>query len=495
MAVKSRAEAQRVLAELVRRADQVGKINFRSLAFEKQLAFIEDKSHLTVAICGRRGGKTQGVALLLLDTAQRKERSQVFYITLTRPAAKRNMWPYLIWWNDKLKLGATFNRSELSMTLPNGSIIYLGGANDEGEIERYRGIAMGSPLFVLDEAQAFRPFLERFITDILQPATMDQNGRIVMIGTPNVHALGYFHDAYHGLVPGWSTHHWTVYDNTYVQNADEFIEKNVLTLRRITKDDPAFKREYLGQWVKSTSGLVFPIPQIALIDELPEGINDWRYVLGMDVGYVDATSFVSLAYSVDAGLVVNLGSHQKSGMIPTAVCAEVDKLSEVYDYERIVVDPGGGGKGIVEEMKQRWGLNAIVAQKREKHAYIELLNGDLRNGSFKIIKDSNEELLHDASILQWDYARAEKKGGVHTKLRTKDLAQIDDRTPDHLLDGQLYGWRDCKAYLHDDEHNAPKPGSREALEAEEAAMLAKAIKKQQTDQNEDWWAQGFDAGS
>lgn len=491
--IQTPEEAQRVLQEAVRRAKQLGKIDFRSLSFPKQLAFIEDPSHLIVAACGRRGGKTYGVALLLLDTAQRRDKCQVFYITLTRPSAKRNMWPYLLMMNDMLKLEATFNYAELSMTLKNGSKIILGGANDEGEIERYRGIAMGSPLFVLDEAQAFRPFLKSFITQVLQPATMDCNGRIVMIGTPNAHCIGYFHDAYNGVegAEGWSKHHWTSLDNTSLTEPLKWIEENVLKLRNVSIDDPGVQREFFAKWVKDSSGLVYPIPGHAIIDELPDGINDWRYVLGMDVGYVDATAFVTMAYSIDAHKVVTVGSHQRSEMIPSAICAEVDRLATEYDYERIVIDPGGGGKFIVEELRKRWDLPAQVAQKRAKVAAIDVLNGDLRSGVMQIVRDSNEDLLHDASLLQWNYERAAKKGGAHLNLKNKELVTVDDRTPDHLLDAQLYAHRDCAAYLHNDEHNPPKPGTREDFDAQEKALWAAAQKSVEDREKQDWWAEGF----
>src|SRR5690606_34805605 len=115
-------------------------------------------------------------------------------------------------------LGAKFNQVELTMTLKNGSVIILGGANDDSEIERYRGGAY--PLVIIDEAQSVRSYLKVLVEEILAPATIDYAGQIVMIGTPNASAMGYFHDAATGKLvrpdtgePIWSNHSWTGLDN------------------------------------------------------------------------------------------------------------------------------------------------------------------------------------------------------------------------------------------------------------------------------------------
>lgn len=482
--LETKADAQRLVAEAARRAKQRAKIDFERLSFGPQLDLIRDDSHLIAAVCGRQCGKTEGQALLLLDTAQKHPHCQVLYITLTRPSAKRIMWPKLQAWNRKLQLGAKFNHQDLTMTLPNGSRIELGGANDESEIERYRGVTV--PLIVLDEAQAFRPYLQRMVEEILQPALIAMNGRLVMIGTPNSTCTGFFHDATTGAAPGWSLHHWTIYNNPFVPHAGAWLEEHVLKARRITRDDPAFQREWLGRWIRDSSGLVFPVPEFALIDDLPEA-DDWSFVLGVDVGYVDACAFVTQAYSVERKMVVTVESHQKTELIPTAICVEIDKLGDRYDYESIVIDPGGGGKLVVEELKQRYGVPAKVAEKRAKMAAIENLNGDLRSGGLKIVRDGNEDLLHDLSLLQWDYSKVAKKGG-HGGHISKDLVRIDDRTPDHLADANLYAYRECMAYLHEDEELPPTVGSKAWTMAQESALKAAMTKKAAGPQGF-WWEQ------
>lgn len=484
----SRKQAERILQEVAKRAANVSKIDFDKLSFGPQRDFINDDSPRVAALCTRRAGKTAGMALKALRTAMKMPHSMVVYIGPSRPNAKRAMWPHLLQWNRELKLGAKFNHAELTMTLPNGSQILLGGANDSGEIERYRGLA--SPLIIVDEAGHFRSFLKGLIEEVLMPATMDYDGQIVLIGTPNAACIGYFYDITTGAQPGWSNHQWTVYDNPHIPHAKAWVE-NMIKERGLTWEHPAIRREYLGEWVRNSEGLVFQVPEIAILDEFDPEETDWHYVLGVDIGYVDATAFVLLAYDTTSARSVVVESHQQSGMIPSRIAVEIERLWNTHDLESVVIDPGGGGKLIVEELKQRYGIPADVAQKRGKHDFIELMNGDFRAGSCQIVRAGNEELLHDLSLLQWDYARLERKGkGAFGGKTPKDLLQIDDRTPDHLADAMLYGYRECKAYLYDPKQNAPKRGTAEWWEAEEQKLLDAAISRQK-DSGEAWWERGY----
>ena len=134
------ARARRVLLEAKRRADTLARIDFGALCFPEQRSFVEDDSPFVAGEAGRRGGKSDGAVLKCLRGAHENPGSQIPYIALSRPHAKRIAWPKFLFWNRRLELGGKFNHAELSMYLPKcGSTITLGGANDEAEIERYRG--------------------------------------------------------------------------------------------------------------------------------------------------------------------------------------------------------------------------------------------------------------------------------------------------------------------------------------------------------------------
>lgn len=505
----SEARAKRVLAEAARRAESLRRVDFEELCFPAQRPFVTDDSHFVAGFCGRRAGKSDGAVLKCLRAAQRFPGAVIPYIGLSRPHTKRTVWPKFQLWNRKLGLECRFNHAELTMTFPKtGSVIMLGGANDESEIERYRGGAY--PMVVLDEAQAFRSFLPVFVREILMPALLDYDGQLVLIGTPNPHCFGFFHDVTNpdaeitcGLdrLPDFSLHRWTGHDNPNLDQKyrdglhDDFDLAIQRTRAAITKlseaaglreSDPAYQREWLGKWIRDAEGLVFKVNDWNVVPDLPDDVHDWSYVLGMDVGFVDATAFVVFAYSKDAGAAFVVESFQKTEMLPSQQAAAVQRLWETYDFESIVIDPGGGGKGLVEELAQRHGLPARVAEKKEKVAAIETLNGDLRANTVRIVKSTNQELLHDLRQLKWDYTRLKRKAGPNWALKPISHLAIDDRTPDHLADAFLYGHRECLHYLNEYDVLGPKPGTPEWVAKLESELLEKSLKSLEGDEAP-WW--------
>jgi hypothetical protein len=375
-------------------------------------------------------------------------------------------------------------------------------------MERFKPEQFG--LVIIDEAQAFRSFLEDFVVQILLPATLDYNGQIVLIGTPNPACQGYFFEASTGLVkdtdgsPMFSVHSWTGFDNPNIDRAYREGEHDDAALAKenasrailqisarggLQEGDPIFQREWLGKWVRDDSGLVYQVKPFNVIDEMPEA-DDWRYVLGMDVGFVDATAFVVMAYSLTLGACVVVESYQETEMLPTQQMAEVRRLEERYEFESVVIDPGGGGKGLVEELAQRHSVPAKVAAKRDKVTAIQTLNGDLRSNLCRVVKATNQELLHDLSLLQWNYAHLAKRGGPNWKMRPLDHLSIDDRSPDHLADAFLYAHRECLHYLNEYDVEGPSPGTPAWVALQEEELFTKTLEALEGEEAPWWEAPG-----
>jgi hypothetical protein len=453
-------QAARLHREAEKRKKAIQSLDYSTLCFAPQRAFVEDPAQLVAACCSRRAGKTFGIMAKAVKTAHKFPGCTVFYVTNTRRQAERGFWnqgllPFL----RETGIQAKLNQNELTCTFTNGSRILLGGANDAQEIENYRGTK--TPLVILDEAQSFRPLLRYLIDEIFLPQTADYGteGQIVMTGTPNAFAVGYFYEALHDLedAKGWSKHGWTFFENPHMKDPREWL-KRYMAQKGLTEESPKILREYFGQWVRDGEGLVYPQMQRCVITEMPD-LTGWSFVLGMDLGYVDATAFVILAYNPRLAQIVVVESHQEQHMIPDRVAAHVEALMGEYDFEAIVADAGGLGKPYVETMIQKYGIPVEAAQKTQKLAAIEHLGGDLSAGVLKVFRWGNEELLHDASLYSWNFGKIDKAKFGGMRLRA-DVA-IDDRTPDHLLDGMLYAHRKCMAYLNTGERDGPTRGSLE----------------------------------
>ena len=453
-------QARRVLQEAGTRLRRMEELQFERLLFGPQRKFVEDESKLKAAVCSRRAGKSYGISLLALKTAMQYSDALVPVITLTRQQAKRIVWPVFQSLNRTIGLGLRFNHNELTATLPNGSQIFLCGANDESEIERLRGPKY--PLVIIDEAQSFRPFLAQMIADIIEPAVLDYDGTITLTGTPNATCTGYFYEATRPD-SGWSVHNWTLLDNPHLPKAAQWLAER-RTKYGWKEDTPTYLREYKGVWIKDLDSLVYK--HVPVIEEFDPGDDEWFTVMGVDIGYVDSSAFCILAYSESQGRCVVLESFKKASLIPSEVAELIAEAQEEYGLDVVVVDTGGIGKGYVEEARKRFGLSLVEAEKTKKRAYIELLNGDLARGIVEVSRERNRDLLEEISILQWDEQR-----------KLPDKRRYDD----HVCDALLYAWRYCHQYLMEHIEEGPEKGSEQWFREQEDEMEEIEIKRLEKD--------------
>lgn len=455
----SPAEARRLVAEADKRARRA--VRRKSSLHPAQQRFMDDPDKRKAAVCSRRAGKTRVIGHMALETAARWPDLWVPYVTLTKDQARRNFWPVLRTINREQELGIAFDDHRMVATLTNGAHVFCVGMSDHDAMDRLRGAAGGFPLVLIDEAQAFKPYLKELVDDVLDAATLDCDGTIVMTGTPGAACAGLFFEVTEEGKYGWSNHRWTVLDNPYLPNAPAWLEKKKRR-NKWADDHPTYRREWLGQWVRDGSGLMYPFDWGRNVVDAPPDLTDgdWQYVLGCDLGYVDSTAFVVLACSPERAETYVLEVEKRTGLIPSAFAAIVEQYRARFPFERVVADTGGFGKGYVEEANQRWGLGIEPAEKPrlKKAGDVELIRGELLTGQLKFVGLKCKELLDEIRVLQWN----------------EDRDDSDERFEDHAADALLYGWRATRAWMWEPELEAPREGTPEWRLAQEAAMEAAA---------------------
>ncbi len=205
----------------------------------------------------------------------------------------------------------------------------------------------------------------------------------------------------------------------------------------LAKMDPTTRRQLEeGLWIEDTSGMVYSqfsrgqhlLPAPATLD---------RHVLGIDFGVVDKTAFVVIGWRKHERIAWALHSEAHAGMIPSEAAARAIELGKLYPLDQIVGDEGGLGKAFGEEMRRRWGVPIIPAQKRDKLGYIKLLNGALATGTLLLAAGRTDDLASELENLAWaDEAHNREAPGLEN----------------HRTDALLYGWRAC---YHWDEPDSP----------------------------------------
>lgn len=423
--------------------------------FTEQLAFVQDPSPFKVAVCSRRSGKTVACAAHLIDTALQNDNVTCLYVTLSRNNAKKIIWRELLNINIAFQLGGKTDLTELSITFPNGSVIYLSGAKDASEIEKFRGLAV--KLVYIDEAQSFRDYIQDLVDDVIAPALMDYAGTLCLIGTPGPIPAGYFYDCAEKFQT-WSKHAWTFFQNPFITIKSKMTHQQMLERelkrRGVVASDPSIQREWFGKWVlDSDSLLIHYNPTLNdMTGALPQA--SYTYILGIDLGFNDADALALLAWSETdkTTYLIEESVTPKQGM--TELVEQIRSFQKRFpSLSKLVIDEGGLGKKLAEEMRRRHQLPLQAADKKRKMENVAILNDALRTGAFKAYRGSR--FAQDSYLVEIDRDKS-----------TPDKIRVSDRYHSDVIDAVLYAYKESPAYAYQKPEAKPAPGSQAYYDAE-----------------------------
>jgi len=463
------------IQELAKRKGLLRPTQFRleDYLFDKQLQFVLDPAPFKEATTTRRAGKSVSCVADLVYTAISFDNVVCLYITLSRKNAKRLVWPEFKRINTLFNLQGQPNESDLSIHFPNGSVVYLLGASDRASIEDFRGLAIKK--VYLDESQSFPAYIEQLIDDVLGPALMDFAGQLILIGTPGPIPSGYFYNLTKN--PNWSHHTWSFFDNPKLP----FLQKGLshldmlnreLTRRGVDRNDPSILREWFGKWVVDENSLVYKYKkEINDYGSLPDGVN-WTYILGVDLGFNDADALAVLAYSDRSPTTYLVDEVVAKRQDISALCQQIDRLKGIYNISKIVVDTGGLGKKIAEEIGKRYSIPMQAAEKTRKVEYIELMNDALRTG--RLLIKAKSLFAHDADKVEWDHDHS-----------TPDKKVISKRFHSDICEAVLYAWRESYSYSYQPEPVRPVFGSKPWGDAETEKMFQHTLNRLQDAKEEE----------
>ena len=358
-------------AKIIAQAAQK-RLGYRDLTFPKQDAFVVDGSKFVVAQCSRRAGKSTGIALRFLKALAKHPGAFCPYIALTRESARNIMWAVLEELDDRFKIGLNFTESNLTVTHPNDARLQLFGADMKNFIRRLKGVK--TPGAAIDECQDHGSHLQSLVDDVITPALTDYSDSwLALAGTPGPVPNGYFYEITEQRRYGFSVHKWSLFDNVYLPNAQEFVG-DLKVRKGWGEDNATLRREWQNEWVLDLESLVFQYQEsVNHYESLPLVERGWRHVIGVDLGYHDADAIAVIAWSEqlrEAYLVEEVVTTEQ-GITELALC--IGNLINKYNPDRIVCDTGGLGRKIAEEIQSRFRIPIVAAEKVRKSEYIELL--------------------------------------------------------------------------------------------------------------------------
>lgn len=192
-----------------------------------------DPARFKVVAAGRRTGKTQLAAYLLLVKGLQATRGKVFYVAPTQSQARE------VIWNTLLDLGkdviAQAHINNLELKLINGISIILKGSDRP---ETMRGVSLN--YVVIDEYGDMKPEVYELI---LRPALSDLKGGALFIGSPM--GRNHFYDLHKqatlGTLEDYAAYHFTSFDNP-------FLDPEEINAAKRTMSSFAFRQEYMASF-------------------------------------------------------------------------------------------------------------------------------------------------------------------------------------------------------------------------------------------------------
>lgn len=456
------------------------KFNITQYLFDKQLAFVEDPAPFKIAVCSRRAGKTVACAAHLIYTAINNPDTMSLYITMTGTSGKRIIWKEFKKLVKNFNLPVKVSDIDLSLTFPNGSVIYIIGAKDESEIEKIRG--HGIKLCYIDECQSFKEYIEYLIDDIIGPALMDYAGSLCLIGTPSPVPTGYFYKCWTMPEDSWSKHKWTFWDNPFIPQKSGMSHQAVFDreMKRSGRvlTEPSVRREFFGEWATDTDSLLIRYDKEKNDFQTLDSNIRYNYIMGIDIGHEDADAIAILAYSDHEPTTYLVEECINTKQDITDLANQIKNLDNKYHVIKMVIDAGALGKKIAEELVRRHSIPVEAADKTRKMENIAFLNDALRTGRLKAKKGSR--FAEDSYLVEID------------KNKTKpDKIVVSDRFHSDIIDAVLYAFKLSPAFSWEPPlPPKPKWGTKEWAEQQTNNMFEHELESALQQQAYNRWING-----
>lgn len=390
---------------------------------QREVIYETNHSKRIIACCSRRAGKTD-LASGAINYAAIIPDSRIIYINLTFTNAINQIWNNTIKRAEEAGLVITkSSKADGTIEFSNGSSVRIMGNPNNAELEKLRGESKVS-LVIIDEFFHQRN-MQYGVDEVISPLMADRkDSTLLCIGTPPRLAKTYGEKCW--SEPGWKKFHWTMFDNPYMPDPQEYLEEYCKN-KGITIDSPFVQREYYGKiGVYDTEALVFKGRQTYNDYDDNEPITD--IAIGVDYGFSDYNSVITVVYNKQTkkSFVLSESKFNKAGVSDIIECIQSHyKIAKTIcnqnhiGTDHIYIYCDTNEESITFDLINKYHLPAFNCYKYDKAYAIELLAEELRTGRMKIPHNG----ILDEEMEQVLYKRDEETDAV--------LPEIDEEIGIH----------------------------------------------------------------
>ena len=361
---------------------------------------------------GAGSGKSHFVVQKMIIKALRMKRKMLI-IRKVGATIKSSIWDmFMVILNQMPQVIQTANKSEMTITLVNGSILLFKGLDDPEKIKSIQGITD----IVIEEATELT--LDDFTQLNLRLRSKEPHNQIHMMFNPVSKAnwvYGYFFE--HGTPDDTVIMHTVYSDNVHLP--DEYIK----SLKELEKRNPAYYKIYVLGEFATLDKCVFPIKTVRLISE--EETKDLLFWCGMDFGYTNDPTAINWGYVDNANKRLYIvGEYDRKGMTNDVIA---NVLASLGLSKEIIIADAAEPKSITEI--KRHGIRRIKASVKGPDS---IKNGIDRIQRYEIIIDERcEKTIEEFDNYTWQKDR-----------KTNEYINTPIDSFNHHIDAIRYGTQD-----------------------------------------------------
>ncbi len=375
----------------------------------------DDPSRYVVINCGRRAGKSFLVAPRMLQFATEHPKSIVWYVAPNYKQAKQIMWQML---KEVIPQHAILKKHETDLTiiLKNGSTIMLKGAEDPDSL---RGVRID--LCVFDECA----FIDRWeeVWKVIRPTLVDSKAKVWFISTPN--GFNHFKDMAEKVDDEWNYHHYTSYDNPFIDPAE-------LDSAKADMSDDSFQQEFMGEFRKMEGLIYKTFDRDKHMVDVPANLANYTHFRSLDFGYGHNAALGYFAVNSDGTAI-----YMYDGLYRNAL--DTEQLSDtikVKDSGKHISNAWADSAQpqIIKDLQLK-GVNFLGVEKGPD----SVLKGIASvAGLLKVRADTGKPTLMFAKHLSWAADEFEKYRWVQNKNEMSAQREVPLKREDDAMDMVRY---------------------------------------------------------
>ena len=340
-----------------------------------------------VGCFGRQAGKSFTAMNLLLKWALEDNNSVSMWVSPVYSQAKK-VFTELTNTIAGTALTKSVNKSELTITFINGSVIYFRSGEREDTL---RGYTLN--YLVVDEAAYIK---DEVWNTVLRPTVLVNGKKVLFISTPK--GRNWFYNlAMRGMsdeYPTYKTFYATSFDTPFI-TAEELEEA------KMSLPETIYKQEILAEFIDDGGEVFGSLKNCCVLGSYPNKEDNDKYYAGLDIGR--ANDYTVLTILNSKGEVVRIFKDRQNSW--NVIVSEIVKHLREFNA-RSIIEINGIGDPIFEQIKKQYSnIEPFITTNDTKQNLIEELILSLNEMKLKLPSpELNTDLYKELSVFTYEYS-------------------------------------------------------------------------------------------